>query len=657
MKSLWNDSKASKFKNDLKQLRVYTSQLIGSDPNLVLHGGGNTSAKLKEKDFFGNDVDLLFVKGSGADLATIEANKFTSLRLEILLKLAELKNLTDAEMVTQQRCAMTDPYAPNTSVEAILHAIIPHRFVDHTHADSILAITNTENGDRRIKECFGDRIMVVPYVMPGLALARKVYEMTRGIDWDNFDGIVLLNHGLITFGDDAKTSYEATINLVTKAEKYLDEQNANNFAMPSSSAELDLQKLAELRSAISQTRGAAVVTKWDHRPNMVGYSQLQNIDDVGTRGPVTPDHSIRTKRIPMVWRGEASQAVADYAEQYQRYFDDNNQKGQTCLEPAPRWTIWPGHGLVSVGTSYQEASMVADIAEHTAKVVQQAEELGGWKALSAKEVFDVEYWELEQAKLKTNKAVLPLQGKIALVTGAASGIGLATVKRLHADGAAVFATDINPKVTTMFEPDDLVGAVCDVSDPQLIKETVEACVAKFGGLDIVVSNAGIFAQGSFIDQLDNEVWQRSLDLNLSQHKNLMQHSYPFLKLGIEPAFIAIGSKNVAAPGPGASAYSVAKAGTNQLMRVAALEWGSVGIRVNTIHPDCVFDTEIWAGGVLEQRAKKYEMTVEEYMSRNVLKTPVKSSEVACLVSTVASSTFAKTTGAQIPIDGGNDRVI
>ena len=657
MQSLWNDAEAAEFANDPKMMRVYTSRLLGKNPDLVLHGGGNTSVKLTEKDFFGNEVELLFVKGSGCDLATIDVSEFTPLCLATLLKLAQLEQLSDTDMVAQQRCVTTDHSAPNTSVEALLHAIIPKRFVDHTHADSVVAISNTSNGEERIRELYGARVLVVPYVMPGFQLARKILEITQVADWDELEGIVLMNHGLVTFHDDARSSYEMTINLVTKAEAYLEDNNANNFAMPTSSIEPELERLAELRSAISQTRGAAVVTKWDYRPAMIGFSQLENISDVGTRGPITPDHSIYTKRIPMIFHGESSKAVSNYADEYQQYFEDNMNEGLTCLEPSPRWVIWPSHGLVSVGTSFQEASLVADIAEHTAKVIQQAEGLGGWRALTPKDIFDVEYWELEQAKLKTTSPALPLQGKIALVTGAASGIGLAAVKQLHAEGAAVIATDINPDITNMFNSKNLVGMVCDVCDVKALQDTVRSCVTKFGGLDIVVSNAGIFSQGSFIDKLNNDVWQKSLELNLSQHKNLMQCSYPFLKLGIEPAFVVIGTKNVAAPGPGASAYSVAKAGLNQLTRVAALEWGSDGIRVNIVHPDCVFDTDLWAGGVLEQRAKKYEMSVEEYMSRNVLKTPVTSMEVARLITSIAGPTFAKTTGAQIPIDGGNDRVI
>ena len=656
MKSLWNEQDAQHFGLDQLSQRVYTSRLLGRDPDLVLHGGGNTSVKLMGEDFFGDDVELLFVKGSGYDLATIDESGFTPVRRDTLLKLVQREQLSDADMVAQLQLATTKAGAPNVSVESILHAIIPFRFVDHTHADSILAITNSLDGDRRVKECFGDSVLVVPYVMPGFSLARKVYEMAEGIDWQKCQGILLMSHGLFSFGEEARSSYESTIKLVTQAEEYL----ASHSAIDVVEAELeDLEWLdvAKLRQAVSTTRGCAVVCKWDTTAESVGYAKLENVNDIGVRGPITPDHSIHTKRIPMVLQGDIESCVQRYAAEYKQYFEENKTAGLACLEPAPRWVIASELGLLSFGATYDEAVIISDIAQHTAKVIQQAERLGGWQALSAKNVFDVEYWALEQSKLSRQTPTPPLQGKIALVTGAASGIGKAVAEQLHADGAAVVATDINRDVESLFDHPDLIGRVCDVTNSLALQASVNFCVSAFGGLDIVVSNAGIFSQGQNIADLSENSWDQALKLNLTQHKNLLQHSIPFLKLGIDPTFILIGTKNVAAPGPGAAAYSVSKTAVTQLMRVAALELGSFGIRVNTVHPDAVFDTGLWDGDVLETRAKKYGLTVEEYKSRNVLKQPVTSKEVAKLVSVAAGPTFAKTTGAQLPIDGGNERVI
>ena len=657
MDSLWNEAEATAYKDNPKGLRAYTSRLLGSDPDLVLHGGGNTSVKLTETDFYGEDVEVLVCKGSGWDMAVIEPDGFASMRLDALRKLAAMDNLSDTDMVAQQRVAMLDPTAPNPSVEALLHTLIPHRYVDHTHADAIIALTNTEGGAEKIKDVLGERVLIVPYVMPGFVLAKTIYTLAQEIDWKDYDGMVVLNHGLFTFNDDARTSYEFTIQFVTQAEAYLAKHNAATLAQAKGPVKPNLLKLAQLRKSVSAARGLPVLAKWDSRDEQVGFSEMDNVADIGTRGPVTPDHSILTKRIPMVLTGDIEEAVLNYEEAYQQYFDDNHSEGMTCLDKAPRWVIWPGKGTVSLGATYKEACKIYDLAEHTTKVVQQSESLGGWKALSAKDVFDVEYWELEQAKLKTDEATLPLQGKVALVTGAASGIGKACAEQLHAAGAAVVATDLNPEIVNRFKEPTFIGQVCDVTDQAALKHSVDTAVSTFGGLDIVVSNAGIFPQGQYIDEMDDKPWDMSMTLNLTQHKNLMRCSIPFLKLGVDPTFIFIGTKNIPAPGPGASAYSVAKAGLNQLMRVAALELGAYNVRVNIVHPDCVFDTAIWAGGVLEARAEKYGLTVQEYMSRNVMKTPVKSVEVANAVTALAGNTFNKTTGAQITVDGGNERII
>jgi NAD(P)-dependent dehydrogenase (short-subunit alcohol dehydrogenase family) len=476
--------------------------------------------------------------------------------------------------------------------------------------------------------------------------------------------MVLMQHGLFTFDDDPRRSYEMTIELVSKAEDYLRRYGADRFALGYDDNEFGVKEnslieLSELRRAVSRIRGVPVVARWNRSSAMVAYSSLDGIGDIGTRGPVTPDHSIRTKRIPLVLTPDTNldEAVCQYDVEYKQYFARHQRPGMTCLDPAPRWVIWPNRGVVSFGTSVGEAKIIDDIAEHTAKVVQQAESLGGWCALGSQDVFDVEYWELEQAKLKTKSVTRPLQGRVALVTGAASGIGRACAQQMHSAGAAVIAADIDPAVVKLFAMPDFAGTVCDVSRAEQLRHAVWQAIERFGGLDIVVSNAGVFSQGENIETLSPQMWERSLQLNLTQHKDLMQASFPFLRRGLDATFIIIGSKNVAAPGPGASAYSVAKAGLNQLMRVAALEWGADSIRVNIIHPDCVYDTNLWSDNVLQERAAHYGMTVEQYKTRNLLRQSVTSTEVGLLAVALAGSPFLKTTGAQLPIDGGNDRVI
>ncbi len=662
MKSLWNDQEAREFIADPLRLRAYTSRLLGQEPSLVLHGGGNTSVKAGARNLFGDTERLLYIKGSGWDLATIQPEGFAPVRLDVLQRMAELARLSDTDMVRAQRAAMTNPNAPTPSVEAILHAIIPFDWVDHTHADAVVTVSNTEGGEARIQEIYGDRVLVVPYVMPGFVLARKIYEMTRGTDWNRFEGMILLHHGVFSWGADARASYERMIQLVTLAEEYLQSRGAwNSIARPPSpikasgtGSELEL---ARLRKAVCTARGAPMIARLDESPEAAGFAALPRMKSIAGRGPLTPDHVIRTKLIPAVIESDPVGDVASYARAYQEYFARQESGGMTCLDPAPRWVVWPGHGTVSLGANAKDAAIVADIVRHTVRAIQWAEALGGWKALPETDLFEVEYWELEQAKLKQGGTRPPFQGKVALVTGAASGIGRAVAEGLHAQGAAVVGLDINPDISRLFAKEDLIGWACDVTDRSALRAAVDATVGRFGGLDILVSNAGIFSPSRQLADMTEEIWRQSLELNLSSHQALLQFAIPYLRLGIEPAVVFIASKNVPAPGPGAGAYSVAKAGLTQLARVAALELAADGIRVNTLHPNAVFDTAAWTDEVLATRAKHYGLTVDEYRKSNLLKVEVTSKDVAALVCAVAGPAFAKTTGAQIPIDGGNDRVI
>ena len=664
MRSLWSDAAAAEFADNPLHLRVYSSRLLGQQPDLVLHGGGNTSVKITEKDLFGDDEDVLYVKGSGWDLSTIEAAGFAPVRLRTLLHMAGFDKLSDTDMVRMQRAAMTDPYAPNPSVEAVLHAIIPFRYVDHTHADAVVTITNTPDGEQTIRDVLGDRVLIIPFVMPGFILARKIVEMTRGIDWEQYDGMVLLQHGVFTFADDARQSYESMIELVSAAERYIDAHAGLRAAAPppaaTAVAEAELQVLAGIRKQVAAARGTAVYALLDHSAEALAFSSLDTVDSIATRGPLTPDHIIRTKQSPLVLAadtGSDNAAVDDYTAEYRAYFDRNAGAHQRCLDPAPRWAVWKQHGLVAFGATLKEARIIADINRHTISAIQIAEQLGGWRALPEKDLFDMEYWELEQAKLGKQKTSPGFQGKVALVTGAASGIGRACVEALLARGAAVAAVDINPAIEGMYERDDVLACVCDVSDDARLREAVSQTVRRFGGLDIVVSNAGVFTANETIEAMNDETWRLSLAVNLTSHERLIKHCVPFLRYGIDPSIVIIASKNVPAPGPGAGAYSAAKAGLTQLARVAALELGRDGIRVNTIHPNAVFDTGVWTDEVLQARARSYGISVEEYRTRNVLHTAVTSTDVAAMVCAMAGHAFAKTTGAQVPVDGGNERVI
>ncbi len=657
MKSLWNDKEAAQYRGDL-ELRVYTSRLLGRNPALVLHGGGNTSVKIKEKNLLGEQETLLYVKGSGWDLETIEAAGFSPVRLDHLLKLAKLKLLSDPHMVNELRTHMVRASAPTPSVEAILHACLPYKYVDHTHADAVITITNTDGGLKRIREIYGDSVVIIPYVMPGFDLARLCAERFAADAGPQTRGMVLMNHGIFSFAETARESYERMIELVTRAEEYLDRHKAWNLPAPigKAGAAPARKDIAALRREISAAAGFPMILAVHNDLASLAFTNRKDVGKISQQGPATPDHVIRTKRVPLVGRD-----VPAYVKSYKQYFAKLAPKAKTpvtMLDPAPRVVLDKALGVCAVGRSAKDAAIVFDIYEHTMEIIQRAELLGGWKALPAKDIFDVEYWDLEQAKLKGGGKPPVFAGEVALVTGAASGIGKACVESLLARGAAVVGLDIQPAIETLFKRKDYLGLHCDVTDEFQIQQALERAARAFGGLDMLVLNAGIFPAGCRIDALSTHEWNKVMRINLDSNLVFMREAHPLLKLAPKGGrVVIIGSKNVPAPGPGAAAYSASKAALNQLARVAALEWGGDNIRINSLHPNAVFDTGIWTDAVLKARAKHYGLTVEQYKKNNVLKTEVHSRDVAELAAEMCGPLFAKTTAAQVPVDGGNDRVI
>ena len=656
MDSLWDDQEAHPYLNNPLQLRIYTSHLLGREPALVLYGGGNTSLKMEICNWFGESESVLYIKGSGKDLATIDAEGFAPVKLKVLQRMALLENLTDTKMLDIQRTALLRSNAPDPSIEAILHAIIPFKYVDHTHADAVLTIANTVSGEELIRKIYGPRVLIVPYVMPGFALAKKILQMTIDVDWNTLDGMILMHHGVFTFHDDARESYEKMIYLVSEAEAYLFLAGVWDMYATAPSQE-NLHHLTKLRYAVSKAQGSAMLALQDSSPEACGFANRSDVTTISTQGPLTPDHVIHTKRIPMIVGENTEDDVRQYVEAYKDYFTKHNDGTLTCLSPTPQWAIWPKHGIVSFGCEIETVQITADMASHTVLAIQRGEALGGWQSLQEKEIFAVEYWVLEQVKLQQKQSAQELKGKIAIVTGAASGIGKACVEALHAQGAVVAAIDINPIVQKQCQQKGILGMVCDLSQEGALRESVQMVIRQFGGLDILISNAGIFPKSQTIENMDADLWNRSLEVNLSNHLRMIQICLPFLKWGIDPCIVIIASKNVVAPGPGASAYSVAKAGLTQLARIAALEHGASGIRVNVIHPNAVFDTGLWTEDLLQKRAQYYQMSVEEYKSNNVLGVEVTSKDVATLACAMVGNVFAKTTGAQVPVDGGNERVI
>jgi rhamnose utilization protein RhaD (predicted bifunctional aldolase and dehydrogenase)/NAD(P)-dependent dehydrogenase (short-subunit alcohol dehydrogenase family) len=658
MDSLWNDGEAARYPGALA-LRVYSSRLLGRDPALVLHGGGNTSVKTVEHNAVGEEEEILHVKGSGRDLETIDESGFAPVRKRHLVKLARLESLSDTRMMNELATQVTRAGSPAPSVEAILHAILPHPYVDHTHADALLAITGTADGERRAREIYGRDTVIVPYVMPGFDLARDCARLYAAEAHAGTIGMVLVNHGIFSFGATARESYERMIELVTRAEQYLSRHGAWKLSSPPVAAAGRTLRLAlaRLRREISEAAGSPMLLATHGDARFLEFARRTDVAELSQQGPATPDHALRTKRVPMIGRD-----VGAYAAAYRAYFERHaraSRDPKTMLDPAPRVVLDPELGLGCVGRSARDARIVRDIYSHTIEVILRATALGGYRALSEKDIFDVEYWDLEQAKLGKGGKPPEFSGEVAVVTGAASGIGRACAEALLARGAAVVGLDIDPLVAgVMGGRPDFLGVTCDVTSEPAVTAALEAGVRAYGGLDILVLNAGVFPGGSRIAALAGEEWRRVMSVNLDANLALMRECHPLLKLAPRGGRVAIvGSKNVPAPGPGAAAYSASKAALTQLARVAALEWGADGIRVNTLHPNAVFDTAAWSDEVLAARAAHYGVTVEEYRRGNVLKVEVTSRDVAEAAAELCGPRFAKTTGAQVPVDGGNDRVI
>lgn len=653
MENRWDDTLS--FDDPIEEC-VYGSRLIGADPSLVLHGGGNTSVKADWTDVTGDVVDALYVKGSGWDLASIEVPGFTPLPIARLHQLLTLDSLSDPDMVAALSAARLDPASPQPSVETLLHALLPHRAVLHSHADVIVALTNLANGEDVVTEALGGDVLVVPYVMPGFDLAKVVAEMWPRAATDRTIGMVLMNHGLFTFGETTSLAYERHVELITRAEKWL----AARASPPASAPRLedvDRVELATIRRDISRAAGTPMIVTRHRNDTVARFVARPDLASLADRGPLTPDHIIRTKRVPLVGLDIEAYVVA-----YRGYFARNSNRSPgelVMLDPAPRVVLDPRIGMLTAGRSPGDADIAADIYHHTIPVLEQAEDhLGGYRALGEAELFDVEYWDLEQAKLRRRGTPPPMTGQVALVTGAASGIGRACAAELLDRGAAVVGLDVSEEVAEAFAGAAWLGVTADVTDGDAVAGALDAAVERFGGIDLAVLAAGIFGASRPLAEFDEFEWRQVQAINVDSAAALLADLHPLLaRSPAMPAVTVIASKNVPAPGQGASAYSASKAALTQLARVAALEWAADGIRVNAVHPDAVFDTALWTEDLITERAARYGLTPEEYKRRNLLSVEVTSATVAGVVTELLSERFAATTGAQVPVDGGSDRVI
>ncbi len=680
MKSAWSDRDADALvaryadqgvARDLA-LRVYTTRLLGRDPALVLHGGGNTSVKTRLKDLLGEETDVLCVKGSGWDMAAIEPAGLPAVRLAGLRTLRARAALSDEDMVRLQRANLIDPMAPNPSVETLLHAFLPHTFVDHTHSTAVLSLVDQPNSRQLCADVYGARMGFVRYIMPGFGLAREaadVFERDPKVE-----GLILDKHGIFTFAADAREAYERMIAMVTRAEDHLARNRKAVFvSAPMPQAVAALAAVAPLLRgavALKDTRsdGAFRRLVFDFRtgPAILNFVNGKEVARYARGGVITPDHTIRTKNWPLIvpapadgrlaeFGSAARAAAAAFVDHYQAYFARNNARcggSKTMLDPAPRVILVPGLGLFGLGRSKKDAAIAADLAQAAAEAITDAEAIGTFAPIGEEDMFDCEYWSLEQAKLGAAKEA-PLAGQIAAVTGAAGAIGHATARAFAAAGAEVALLDLDGDAAAEKAKAigrSALGLACDVTDDGAVRRAFDAVAAHFGGLDILVSNAGAAWQGR-IGEVSDAVLRKSFELNFFAHQRVAQAAVKImLAQGTGGCLLFNVSKQAVNPGPNFGPYGLPKAATLFLVRQYALDYGADGIRANAVNADRI-RSGLLTDDFVKERARARGVSEKDYMSGNLLGREVTADDVAQAF--LAQALALKTTADVTTVDGGN----
>ncbi|BCH20421.1 bifunctional aldolase/short-chain dehydrogenase [Mesorhizobium sp. L-8-3] len=678
MKNLWNDATAEALVADYAKkgvdrdlaLRVYTTRLLGGEPRLVLHGGGNTSVKSRVTDLVGDSWDVLCVKGSGWDMAVIEPQGLPAVKLGALLKARALDKLSDEDMVALQRANLIDPSSPNPSVETLLHAFLPHKFVDHTHSTAILAIVDQPDSEALSRKVFGPRMGFVPYIKPGFDLAKAAADI---FDADpSVEGLILDKHGIFTFGDNARQAYDRMIHYVTVAEDYV-ARNGKAAAKP-----IELPKevagaadfASALRGAVAFDRGEGafdrMVSDFRTSPAIVEFLSSPRLTELARTGVSTPDLSIRIKTGPMVlpapdaakldaYPAEIRKHVAGFVAGYTSYFETNDKLDdvrRTMLDPMPRLTLVPGLGMFGHGRTLKDAKIASDVGEMWIEAVRGAEAVGTFQPLTHAELFGLEYWSLEQAKLASNKPK-PLTGQVVLITGGAGAIGAATAKLFAANGAHVVVVDLDADKAAEVASkagNDSIGVGCDITDPAALRTAFDRAVAVYGGLDILVSNAGAAWEGG-IGEIDDALLRKSFELNFFAHQNAAQNAVRIFKQqGTGGVLLFNTSKQAVNPGPKFGAYGLPKAATLFLSRQYALEYGAIGVRSNAVNADRI-RSGLLTDDMIASRSKARGLSEKDYMSGNLLGLEVTAEHVAQAF--LHHALADRTTGDVTTVDGGN----
>lgn len=652
-------------------LRVYTTRLLGNEPRLVLHGGGNTSVKTVMKEATGEHVNVLCVKGSGWDMGDIEPAGLPAVKLEPLQRLESLDALTDEDMVNIQRCNLIDSTAPNPSVETLLHAFLPHTFIDHTHSNAVLALTDQPDGEELCREVYGDSVGYVPYIMPGFALAKKAADVFRADP--EVKGLVLLKHGIFSFGKSAKEAYARMIDFVSLAERRLRRARRQHaFAQ----ARLP-HKFATAAEIAPILRGlTAIPVKPEDRlydrwvlnfrtgPKILDFVNGKDVARYSQQGTATPDHVIRTKHRPLIlpapeadkleaFRKAVHRALGGYQSDYHAYFTRNNRRQaipKKELDRMPRVILVPGVGLFGLGNSAKAAKVAADLAETNVDVITNAERMSRYQVIPEADIFEIEYWSLEQAKLGKGKETA-LARHVVAITGGASGIGAATAKAFAREGAEVVVLDRDAdRARRVADEVKGLGLGCDVTKANDIRDAFDAVCRMYGGIDIVVSNAGAAWQGR-IGDVEDALLRESFEINFFSHQAVAKEAVRVMRSqGLGGCLLFNVSKQALNPGPAFGPYGLPKAATLALMRQYALDYGEEGIRSNAVNADRI-RTGLLTDDLIRTRAKARGLSEHDYMAGNLLQQEVTAADVAKAFVDLALA--RKTTAALMTVDGGN----
>ncbi|MEK4347889.1 bifunctional aldolase/short-chain dehydrogenase [Paenibacillus sp. FSL P4-0184] len=681
VQSLWDSARGKVINGGLDAL-VYRSNLLGEDRRVCNFGGGNTSSKTIELDFRGREVEVMWVKGSGSDLATMKAGNFTGLRLQDIAPLFDREEMPDEEMVAYLANCMIDPKHPRASIETLLHAFLPFKHVDHTHPDAIISLCCAHNGKDIAREIYGDRFVWVPYIRPGFTLSKMIAE---GVLANPQAELVLMEkHGLVTWGDTPEACYAKTISIINEAERYIQEriEDGNLFGGRKSEALPEEERRAVAAAVMPLIRGAVsderkMILTFDDAEDVLRFVGGVNSEKLSSVGAACPDHLVHTKMLPLFvnWEPNASdidglktklnEAITAYKEQYEAYFDRNKHEGDVMFEAAPRVILIPGVGMINTGKSWSNSKISGALYHRAIAVMRGATALGDFVSLSENESYNVEYWPLELYKLSLAPAEAEFSRKVAFITGGAGGIGSETARRLVSEGAHVVLADLNlegaqkiaEEINDKYGENRAFAVKMDVTQEEQVTTAYADTALFYGGVDIIVNNAGLATSSPF-DETSLKEWNLNISVLGTGYFLVAREAFKVMKeQKIGGSMVFIGSKNSIFAGKSVSAYSSAKALEAHLARCIAAEGGEFGIRANTILPDAILQgSAIWNSNWRNERAAAYgiepDQLEEHYRKRTTLLVNIYPRDIAEGVAFFASSKSEKTTGCMLTIDGG-----